>query len=104
MHRPVSFSTETVGRSPLRVVYANERSCVNCTHHQECWPANILITPPPVRWRLRDTWNLENLAPYLKSIYGGICGLFNHNDPHINETMRRNLFGRAPIVVKEWED
>jgi hypothetical protein len=87
-----------------RIVYSSERSCLNCTRQTECWgpgPVNPLF---PASFSLRGSWFPENVEPYLKSVFGGICGNFIHPDRQINDSMQMTELNRINAAIsKDWD-
>ena len=91
----------------MRWVHSTERSCINCTRRPDCWPEGSVMDSHPGGFTLRSSWRDRNLSDYFKTIWGGICGNFNHPDIRIQsqfQTTEQRRVSELPQVQKEWED
>jgi len=99
--QPRSSVAATYGR---RTVYRDERNCVNCINQQPCWDPGPVNPLHPSGFRLRSSWDVRDWEPYLKSVFGGTCGSFVHNDP--NQRQRFEATEAARLREKtggEWD-
>ena len=85
-----------------RRVYDNERCCVNCRHDGSCFNENELVVRPPHNWSLRTSWHPDDMVPYWKTIFAGICQQYEHNNPAIHAAMVRNQTA-VRTEQPEWE-
>ena len=87
-----------------RNVYGSERTCRNCIHQEVCWQENTEIGIPG-EFRLRASWEASAFKPFMKDIYGQICGVFLHSNTELRNSFaaaeERKL--RAINLTRDWD-
>jgi len=80
-----------------RHIYAGERTCINCSHRDECIEHREYTMSFPNAFRRREGWSQQRMTMHMKSVLGGICGNFENRYPHINRAHLERMAAKGEL-------